>query len=386
MGSKTTAEDLQRAGMTFDTHYLYPDDLKVLRVEWPNDKTETMLQFKDQHGKERMVCTTGRFWRSLCSKSGISENIFKIFTHEEVWERIKETRILTNKSTGDNRLRLVVDGRNNSALAMTPAEKGYINYEKYLELATGHGGTGFSYGDGIITSVHECSTPAMMVDQEQFRPRIYVETPIDGLGHPNVYLGLLREVCSNGMVAMASAFRTEVTAAQQSGEVGQSPIMYTLDRMFESFSNDEGFDALSRRLSTARITPLSIAEASRFVRLLQKHRSKLDWEEIQAFESLLGDFCHEYGLVDPRQLSRKKMAILPTHATVYDAINFFTEITTHNTSGVNRNDTRFNRAVQAEIGRVLASPGGFDLEGTDEERYRDKEYPAFYFNRPQNND
>ncbi len=384
MGTETTAEDLQRAGLKFETNYIHPDQVKIVRVEWPNDKTETMLQFTDQTGNEKTVCATDRFWRSLASKVGFSENIFKLFTHEEVWERIKQTRALTNKNTADDRLRLVVDGRNNSALAMTPAEKGYINYEKYLELATEHGGQGFSYGDGIITSVHDCvDSPAMRIADEEFRPRIYVETPIDGYGHPNVYLGMLREICSNGIVAMASAFRTEVTTSQQVNDVGQSPIMYTLDRMFETFSNDEGFDALARRLEAARTTPLSLSEASRFIRILQKYRSKMDWEEIKGFEALLGDFCHEYGLVDPRQLSRKQMAILPTHATIYDTINFFTEITTHNTSGTNRNDTRFNRKVQGEIGRVLASPSGFDLESTDDERFQSREYPAFYFNRSQ---
>ena len=385
MGTNTTAEDLTKAGMAFETNYLYPDALKVIRVEFPNDKTETMLQFDDQHGKEKTVCTTDRFWRSLASKVGFADSIFNLFTHEEVWERIKQTRALTNKDTGNDRLRLVVDSRNNSALAMTPAEKAYINYEKYLALATEHGGHGFSYNDGKITSVHECpNTPAMQIDDEAFKPRIYVEAPIDGYGHPNVYLGMLREVCSNGMVAMASAFRTEVTASAHAKDVDQNPTMYTLDRMFETFSNDEGFDAISRRLATARSTPLSLAEASRFLRILQTHRAKFDWEEIKAFETLLGDFCHEYGLVDPRQLSTKQMAILPTHATVYDTINFFTEITTHNTRGTNRNDARFNQKVQQEVGRILANSSGFDLENTDDARYQGREYPAFYFDRNSN--
>ena len=35
---------------------------------------------------------------------------------------------------------------------------------------------------------------------------------------------------------------------------------FSLERMFDSFSNDEGFDALIRRLATARASMLSVRE------------------------------------------------------------------------------------------------------------------------------
>lgn len=382
----STASDLIKSGMHFETHYMYPDQISIIRVPFQNDKMETLIQFKDRDGKERTVIASERFWRSLASKVGFAESIFKLFTQEEVWERIKESRLLTNDdrdSGTDGRLRLVVDTRTNGALALTSADKGYVNYEKYLGMADEHGGEDFRYSDGIITSVHDCtgSCPVLKVVDEDFRPRIYVETPIDGYGHPNVYLGMLREVCVNGIVAMSTAFRTEVNASQRVHDDGTNPIMFTLDRMFETFSNDEGFDALARRLEKARTTPLSLAEASRFMRILQTHRSKFDPEEIQHFEQLMGDFCHAYGIVDPKQLSKKKMAMLPTAATVYDTINFFTEIVTHHTKGTNRNDVRFTRVAQAEIGRMLGNTSGFDLEDTDDESFAGKEYPAFYMNQ-----
>ena len=48
---------------------------------------------------------------------------------------------------------------------------------------------------------------------EDHKQRIAVHTPIDGYGSPAVYLALLRQVCSNGMVAMSKAFKTSLNIA-----------------------------------------------------------------------------------------------------------------------------------------------------------------------------
>ena len=76
----------------------------------------------------------------------------------------------------------------------------------------------------------------------------------------------------------------------------------------------------------------------------------------KAFHRLTGDTSLLYGLASLDALSNKRQRTLPTRASVYDLINFATEVSTHhaNVEGARR--------VGAWVGDLVTNE--FDLEGT----------------------
>ncbi len=365
-----TIEDLEKDGIRFEYR---PLDLSEIVVEEGDQYRQNLTPGSKHNVMNTKVtldgdtlATSERFWTSLASKVGISTNIFNLYSHKEVFDRIVRRAAFSRSGHAV----AVRDVKNNKLLAITSPDKNILTYPSLKEVLKRNEGKNLRYHDGVISSFHNMpvDTP-LVISGEQFAPRIYLETPVDGWGDPRAYLALLRYVCSNGMVGFSKAFKSIC-------KLGTDDPRYSLNRMFDSYSNDEGLDVLSRRLSIANETWMSIDEAHMFMHVIEgwiDHKDNVFADPIRdAMKSLFGDLQGMFGISNLSEMNKRQRSMLPTQATIGEAINFATEIATHHTNRGSERDGGFTRKIQAEIGNLISKPSGYDLEGTADEA--DKSY------------
>lgn len=347
--------------------------------------------------EDRKFLPTSRFWTSLCSTystHGLSTKVFKLFSHQEVLQR------LTDVLGGDDkaRIRFTFEDKGSAPgniLAVTLPSKPVIPYESIAETLGRYNALSLDYSGGIVRSTH---TPNHMenfkIAGDGFAHQYVLETPIDGFGSPLIYLSLLRQVCSNGMIGYSRAFRSEISMGR--GDNQNANVIFSLERALDSFSNEEGYSALRQRFESATQSWASIAECNRVYKVLsamaqkgmflqeptegaklvnrfatrreavigiggtpEDTKSAAAVRIMRAYAGMTGDLCSIYGLTHLDALSRKKMAQLPAHCSMYDLLNFATEVATHHCEEKN------GRLLQAEVGNFVSSE--FDLEGSKAE-------------------
>lgn len=295
---------------------------------------------------------TTRFWTSLCAKFGFNATIFKYFSHAEVFERISQ-----KNSGGEVRITVEkINAKEGSLLGVSSPLKAVANYDQLLDTLGRHGAEDIQYANGIVTSRH---TPRL--DQgfstvgDEFKAKFFLNTPVDGYGSPSSYLGFLRLVCTNGMMALTRAFRSELRLGR-----GEDNVMPTVVRSLESFNNEEGFSALQSRIQDSAKSWASVYEAGSLRKVLEKInvQNELDSKSIptpgtrlsnlfpnvamfekyhqtlgnpifKAFDDMSGDAGLIYGHANMEALSMKRRRTLPVKCSVYDLVNFATEIATH---------------------------------------------------------
>ncbi len=373
----------------------YDVDYEVVPVE--------QLEFKrDEQGHMSKVIIadhecygSGRFWNSACARFGFGKNIFKLFSEEEVFDRIAY-QVQNNKISGTGHIRVGIqtDAKGHkTALAVSNPTKGYLSFDEALDVVEASGCTDVSYFDGTISSNH---TPRVEnkfeVLGDGFETRFNMDAPIDGYGLPSIYLGLLREVCSNGMIGMAKAFRTNLAVGK-----GEDSVTFVMERALDGFNDDEGYASLRQRVESSGKSWASIGEAMKLYDLLtevsalkhaQCNLSNLTGTDlarlhakgttidmvladevdearigyrpvIEAFHEMTGDIIRTYGIANMDAFSAKKQRILPVDATVYQLVNFATEVRTHI---LNDNDVYLQRKFDAYVGNLFCDE--YDLEGT----------------------
>lgn len=315
----------------------------------------TWITVPDGKGGEKKLEVTPRFLKSLAARFHVGEAFFKYFQPDEVFERLQQVHPRT-------RVRLTVD--RNRALAMSNPTKGIVHPEDLVRLLHDQEGrvTKVEYHRGVVTSTHEMDDAPWSVGGDAFKQTFTMETPIDGLGLPSVYLSLIRQICTNGMVGYAPAFRTTISIGKDDGD---NPIL-PLSRAMECFSNDEGFDALRQRLETSLNSEASVYE----VRMLAKaihtdlagRRSDIlrSADVFTALTDLTGDVALKYAVATEEAISRKKQSQLAMDCTVYDLLNFATEVTSHYGDLLTTGATK----TIAWVGQCLADAGGYDLENS----------------------
>ena len=288
-----------------------------------------------------------RFWSSLFHRFGISENIFRYFRHDEVFARIRE-------ASPDDRLRLCIErtaAKGSRLLACSNPKRPVLTHDQATALLTKHHGdeAGPTYHSGLLTSTHtpKSGERGFDIGPDRFHNRFVVEAPIDGFGQPRIYLSLLRQVCSNGAVGYARAFRSDVRIGDDTA--------YTLERALGQFDHDEGFTALRQRFESAQKSWASLHEALLLHRTLARMGPGAS-EHQKALDKTCGDLHALYGLANLDSLSAKRQRILPARCRVYDLINFASEIATHKAPVEERS------RLQAYIGTLVSDE--YDLEGT----------------------
>jgi hypothetical protein len=326
---------------------------------------------------------TERFWTSLYARYGFNGSIFKYFRHQEVLERIAQTetdqlRLCVERDEGSGTSRL---------LAVSSPGKPIVRYDDLMNTLTRYEGQGIRYADGIVESTHvpRAGSGSFQIAGDEFSNRFVLAAPIDGYGLPNVYLSLLRHVCTNGAVGYAKAFRSSLSIGR-----GNDDVNYSIMRALEGFNNDEGFAALRQRFDAASRSWASVWEtqtlykhlvkllahrhvggdgaalvgSGNIARLLQapdspEQRPTTSLDEIgspliAAFYRMTGDAARLYGITNPDALSVKRQRTLPVACRVYDLLNFASEVATHHA------DEYGSRSSQAWIGSLISNE--FDLE------------------------
>jgi hypothetical protein len=314
------------------------------------------------------VQPSNRFWTSLHLRFGFTSNIFRYFSHAEVFDRISAV-------APNDRIRWCVERNTNGVnrlLAVTNPTAALMPHDDLIDLLNRYESSEIQYGDGVVRSRHAPRlSETFQVGGDGFQNKFVLDTPIDGFGRPSVYLSLLRLVCSNGAVGYSPAFRSELSVGK-----GDDGVLFALTRVLDGFNNEDGFAALRQRFEAATRSWASVHEVSRFYKLLARlhNRGEIKGEAslpafgedgadhssrsslFHAFHEMTGDLTRIYGLANMDALSVKRQRTLPTACRVYDVLNFASEVATHHATDMG------NRFVQAFIGDLLSSE--YDLEGT----------------------
>jgi hypothetical protein len=307
---------------------------------------------------DRPVGTTDRFWTSLYARFGFNKSIFNYFDPAEVFERVSSVR-------PDDKLRFTYQTNEGtkmpSLLAVSNPTKSIIPMDDAMELLSGYKPmTDISFADGQLRSTFAPRGEAPFeIGGDAFEARFDTLVPIDGYGSAQTILGTLRVVCTNGMVAFSKAFSNKIPGGTDS-DGGLSRI----EQVIQSYGNDEGFDALRRRLDSATTSYASVAECNQMsiaiMHSLGANGGKGEEstrDVLDRFDRMTGNFISMYGLVSANTMGRKRLASLPSRCTSYDLMNFGTEVATHKVE----NETR-RRGIQGVVGSMLA--GEYDLEGS----------------------
>lgn len=330
-----------------------------------------------------VIKPTERFWTSVCSRFGFNPSVFKYFEHEEVFTRISE------KQHG-GQLGLTIERNDdglNRLLGVSSPAKPVARHAQLLETLDKFKAEGITYSNGVISSQH---TPRVnngfITAGDSFSAKFFLNTPIDGYGAPSIYLGLLRQVCANGMVAMSKAFRSDLSLGK-----GEDNVMPAIVRALDSFNNDEGYAALQQRVESSTKSWASMYEANSLHQLLYKTFAQNSLKSIEtdvppegtklhelfpsgvelesyrkignplfkAFHTMTGDAGMLYGLSNLDALSSKRQRALPVKCSAYDLINFATEVATHYANGDGA------RKLNGWVGDMIANE--FDMENTMDE-------------------
>ncbi len=251
-----------------------------------------------------------------------------------------------------------------------------------------YNGLDVTYHDGIVESSHvpRTSGGVFQVGGDDFMNRFLMATPIDGYGAPNIYLALLRMVCQNGVVGYSKAFKSSVSLGK-----GDDDVAPTLTRALDGFGNDEGYAAIRSRLEEAARSWASVYEQESLYKVLVQAYGKNGIDEsggvpalaprirsllhapvdgvveevpnggigsqlLVAFNRMTGDAQRLYGVASLDALSMKRKKTLPVKCSVFDLVNFATEVSSHFAT------PSAARALQGWLGSLITEE--YDLEGT----------------------
>lgn len=316
----------------------------------------------------RKMYPTDRFWKSMQMRFRFRKTIFKYFTPDEVFSRITEV------DNGMVRYCVENSGDTPKLLAMTNPAKPIIQYDNLEDILRKPESNlvpgSVNYTNGVIQTAHNTSVPwKINIAGDDFVTRFHVDTPIDGFGKPAIYVSLLREVCVNGMVGYAPAFRTELNLGKK-----DEGVTFTLERALENYSNEEMYNALIQRIESSTTSFCSVYEAMKFHKTLVKiynegntnykklvisreaGTSERDIGVFNKFYETVGDLNSMYGVANIDSISPKKQKLFPTKARLYSLLNLATEIATHDCKPAGA------RKMQGFVGQLLSDE--FDMEGT----------------------
>ncbi len=307
------------------------------------------LSIKRMLVDDTVVKPTRRFWKSFFVRFGISDNVFRYFQPEEVFQRISE-------QASSDVLRYCIEHGGQGAtklLAVTNPDRPVIRHGEVAELVLRHGGTDMKYADGVVTSTHtpRSGERPFSIGGDSFEHRFVMETPVDGFSHPKIYLSFLRRVCTNGMIGYGRAFRSDISLGKE--------IAHCISRALGGFDNGEGYAALRQRFESAQKSWASVRECAELCKQLMQMNDgasiKADhW--LRDFHQMTGNLNTLYGMANLDAISQKRQRVLPTRCRVYDLLNFASEMATHRAS------PDAGRRLQAFIGSMISDE--YDMEGT----------------------
>jgi hypothetical protein len=359
MVSRADRNLMHRSSDELPTQVEYPiASLNAIQIDLSTDPTKkrTIRRLRIE-GQD--VVPTDRFVTSLTSNLGISQNIFTLFSPEEVIARAVEKH-------DDKLWRFALakesDGRTH-ALAVSNPLKPIVRVEDSRRIAQINQVAKIGYSNGVVRSEYQPTVSrgtSVNLGGESFINMFVVDSPIDGWGRPSAFVSLLREICTNGAIGYGPAFKSEINLGKEDPQV-------MLSRFISTFNNEEAYDAIHQRMLTAMASPASLGELhslyqkitsfTEFIDLEESSGKTSDFKIVKALYKLGGNPLRRYGLVNFESISARKARVIDVDCTVYDLINFCTELTSHH-----NDDARKTQRLMAWLGQLLSSE--YDLENT----------------------
>lgn len=316
----------------------------------------------------RELYPTERFFKSLYKKFKINANIFKFFTHEEVFKR------LTEKCKTEIRYCLeVTDPEKPKLLAVTGIQQPYIMFDDLAELLRAYNTQHMSYANGVVMSIHVPRIPfTTMINGQETTTRFAIYVPVDGYDKPSVYVAL-QFLEGELAIAFSPRLRSQLTI----GSKGDS-INFVLERALSSFNDEDAYAALQERFTIAADSWASIKEAMWLSKVLiriyntgqMKGVKRIviggetgnTWDDVpimKTFATITGNLNREYGLASIDALSVKKQRVLPACCTVFDLLSFAAKVASNHVTPEGK------QALYRFIGHIIHEE--YDLEGTKNE-------------------
>jgi hypothetical protein len=318
---------------------------------------------------DSVVYPTERFFKSLYKKFKINANIFKYFSHEEVFKR------LTEKCKTELRYCLDVrEPEHPTLLAVTGPQQPYIPFDELCDLLRTYNSQYMSYANGIISSIHVPKIPNnVFINEQECTTRFAIYIPVDGYGKPAVYVALQFLQDSELAIAFTPRLRSQLTV----GSKGDT-INFALERALSSFNDEDNYAALQNRYRAAADSWASIKEAMWLSKILiriynngqMKGVKRIviggetgnTWDDVpimKTFAEITGNLNREYGLASIDSLSSKKQRALPACCTVFDLLSFAAKVASQHVTPEGK------QQLYHFIGHLIQDE--YDLEGTKDE-------------------
>lgn len=328
--------------------------------------------------RDHVLEASPRFMQSLYARYQINRQFFQYFDPNEVFERIlhkhgkDDLRFTIEKGPYKTTTGTPTTGR---LLASSNPNTPVIQHSELHELLMDSDAESVQYADGVIRARYSPRGEQQFeIVGDAFDPKYDLMVPIDGYGSPQTVLGFLRLVCSNGAVLFSKIFTDKIPSAKKN-ELGA---LARIAQVVQSYGSDEGYAAVRARLDMSTKSLASVAECLSLrkqlfralvdIDLRKKVKSEEEAKELEeqnlriseilkTYTNLTGDFTTMYGLINENSIGLKRMQTIPSRATVYDLINFGTEIATHRVQSEIK-----SRAIHGFVGSMLG--GEFDLENS----------------------
>jgi len=257
-----------------------------------------------------------RFINTMMSIFGFAESLFQYFSPEELFARIIERK-------KDVPLRICIDQKLKQLNGVSDVKKETLPLPNVCNIVR---------EDPRVTDiVYDPKTTAMeaifKLDDEwenprdsRYRNQFHFTYPVDHCNTPTIALGLVRVICSNGLVARKRCFETDLVIENQHGR--------HLRQLLRSFNNRNGFDALKERLLVAQNTKASVNELLGVANMFKKNiKDPLPF--LDRLNETAGNPEHRYGQSRLENIRSRHRRELPTDASVLDLVNILTEVSTH---------------------------------------------------------
>jgi hypothetical protein len=293
------------------------------------------------------VSTTARFWASLTGLIGVPKSVFNLFSHQEVFERAVAKR---NDKGRDVMVTVAVEN-GTRALAVTSDSACRFSPKGLETVAAPLMEEGllkaFSYSDGQIILYRDVAGSFEFGKGDHHNPEVALQIPMDGYGQMQSFVAMLRQVCSNGMVAMSSAFRSPVPSSKN-----LTPAV-TVQKYLRHV-DEHGIMMLKSRIDESLHTSASIAMAMELLRSLRGEDEKVNSIR-RGLAAVIAPKLSEIGVVTLTDLPHKLRANCPIGLSAYQLIQIATECATHYTPNL-------APRLFGLVGDWLGSDS-FDLEG-----------------------
>lgn len=302
----------------------------------------------------KVVKLSPRFWSSMGSRFRVNQSIFTYFSPEETLERVQQVH------GADSNVRFAIekDGHGNfkQILALSSYEKKLVKFDEIIEMVKEKGGKDIAYNDGVVSGIFKPNSgeQAFSIGGDDFTHLYKASFPVDGYGDPRIALALERLVCANGMVAESSAHTAKIN-------LGKDNPLHGISRALDTYANEEGYEQLVKQVELAQTTTASVAECNLVGKALTTMGFKAGTGGVLSkYQAMCGNLCEFFGEASLDAINERFQQNLPSKCTVYDILNFITELSSHH---VNPDDFRTLRTLNALTGTFLS--GHYDLEGLE---------------------